>query len=318
METQVKQPKEVVTVELMSKFVELMTEAKVNMFGSELKGKMATLEATVAARLNLLPQVHEIRFVDMPKVEMEGVVHKKFDRVLKKTMKGKNVYLYGPAGSGKNVIAEQVAKALNLTFYSASTLLQKYELLGYGDAQGRYIPTSFYKAFVKGGVFFLDEFDGCSPEVAIALNGALANKYIDFGVDGFVYAHKDFHCIAAGNTTGRGANELYNGRFQLDAATLNRFVTEKIDYDEAIEISLARGDRELVEFIHEVRRICNVKGIQLVCGYRNISDTIDCLECGDSLKEALESALFKGLDEEDKLMIKNSLSDKNSKYWEAI
>lgn len=121
--TQVKQPKEVVTVELMSKFVELMTEAKVNMFGSEIKSKMATLEATLEARLNLLPQKHEIVVNNAPKTEVEGITHEKFDEVLTYIANNEHVYLHGPAGSGKNVLAEQVANALGLKFYSASTLL---------------------------------------------------------------------------------------------------------------------------------------------------------------------------------------------------
>ena len=313
--TQVKQPKEVVTVELMSKFVELMTEAKVNMFGSEIRGKMATLEATVEARLNLLPQKHEIIVNNAHSTEVDGITNEKFDEVMTYIANGEHVYLHGPAGSGKNVLAEQVANALGLKFYSASTLLQKYELLGYGDAKGDYVMTSFYEAFANGGLFFLDEFDGCSPEVSIALNGALANGYLEFPVHGFIRANENFHCIAAGNTVARGANELYNGRFQLDAATIDRFSFIEVDYYRPIELQCAGGNTELVDFIHEVRSICDRKGIQIVAGYRAIRK-IAKFENKLPLDKVLESNLWKGLDKEDLMMIRESLSD--SKYREAI
>ena len=41
----------------------------------------------------------------------EKVLDKQFAKVLKYVSNGENVYLYGPAGSGKNVIGEEVAKA---------------------------------------------------------------------------------------------------------------------------------------------------------------------------------------------------------------
>lgn len=293
----------------MKTFVTAMTEIKVNAFGSSLKEEVATLRADLAARFLNVPVKHDITINMGETHQVEGILHDKFEDVLKLVHANECVYLYGPAGSGKNVIAEQVATAMGLQFYSASTLLQKYELLGYGDANGKFIETSFYKAFVNGGIFFLDEFDGCSPEVAIALNGALANGYLDFPVVGFKRAHNDFRCIAAGNTTGRGANETYNGRFQLDAATLDRFCGIEVDYDRRIELNCAEGDEELVKFAHEIRSAAENKGISIVCGYRAIKRLKKLEKLGFNKAEALECGLFKGLDKEDRNMLLENITN---------
>jgi hypothetical protein len=53
--------------------------------------------------------------------------------------------------------------------------------------------------------------------------------------------HKDFICIAAANTFGMGANRVYVGRNQLDAATLDRFVPFDWPVDEELEASFVAG-----------------------------------------------------------------------------
>lgn len=157
----------------------------------------------------------------------EPVKHKKFDSILTILKKGKSVYLYGAAGTGKNVICQQIAEELGLTFYFANSVQDRFDLLGYGDANGKFVETEFYKAFTQGGLFMLDEMDNSCED-------ALANKYITFPIIGRVEAHKDFKVIAAGNTCGKGANELYTGRRPLDASTLNRFVFIEVGYDKRI------------------------------------------------------------------------------------
>ncbi len=288
---------EVQDVEMVTAFIKTMTEAQITAFGQSIED-----------RLEGIPHRHEIVINCERKGAVEGITHAKFDEVLTYLSAGEPVYLHGPAGSGKNVIAEQCAKALDVPFYSASTLLQKYELLGYGDANGVYQATSFYQAFTEGGIFFLDEFDGCSPEVAIALNGALANGYMDFPIKGFKYANPNFRCIAAGNTVARGANEMYNGRFQLDAATIDRFSFVEVDYDERIELNLAGNDKELVKFIHDIRKSAAENSIQIVAGYRAIKKIHKLMSSNLPLCTILEGNLYKGLDREDRTKVTQSMS----------
>ncbi len=85
-----------------------------------------------------------------------------------------------PSRLRKNVICKQVAESLGLEFYFTNAVTQEYKLTGFIDANGRYHETQFYKAFVNGGVFMLDEIDASSPEVLVILNAAIANKYFDF------------------------------------------------------------------------------------------------------------------------------------------
>ena len=76
----------------------------------------------------------------------------------------------------------------------------------------------------------LDEMDASIPEVLVILNAAIANRYFDFPAPiGYVEANPNFRVIAAGNTTGHGADFEYVGRNQLDGASLDRFAVVKID-----------------------------------------------------------------------------------------
>lgn len=66
-----------------------------------------------------------------------------------------NVYLYGPAGSGKNVLCEELAKALNVPFYYQNTILTKFDISGYKNAGGEFEETEFYKAWTNGGLLYI-------------------------------------------------------------------------------------------------------------------------------------------------------------------
>lgn len=84
--------------------------------------------------------------------KVEGLTHKVFPDALSYLCAGENLYFYGPAGSGKNVICEQFAKALDVDFYYQNTILTKFDLAGYVDANGTYQNTPFYEAWTKGGL----------------------------------------------------------------------------------------------------------------------------------------------------------------------
>ena len=228
-------------------------------------------------------------------VKLQGVQHEKFEEVLAVVSAGEPVYLYGPAGTGKSHIAESVAKALKLDFYMTNCVTQEFKLTGFVDANGHYIETSFYKAFKNGGVFFLDELDGSTPEALININTALANGYFDFPGIGRVEAHKDFRCIAAGNTLGSGADSQYTGRFSLDASSMDRFYFIHIDYSPDIEKAISGGDLKLVNFAHQWREACEQCGVQSLFTYRAIN-RIATLKCVIPLVDVLQGSLLKGLD----------------------
>ena len=283
------------------------------------KTKLEEIRDTVGASLredvqkfileNYGPIQRKIEF-QLPerKVQLEGVLHSKFETVLKFVQADEPVFLTGPAGSGKNVICQQVAKALGLSFYFSNAVTQEYKLTGFTDANGHFHESQFYKAFKDGGVFMLDEMDASIPEVLIILNAAIANRYFDFPAPiGYVEAHKDFRVIAAGNTFGNGADYDYVGRNQLDAASLDRFAMVRIDYDARIEESCANGDTDLLNFCRKFRAATQKAGIRTVVSYRAISRMAKLSACMDA-KEVLDSCLIKSLEVDDLNAVKNDVS----------
>lgn len=245
----------------------------------------------------------------------DEVVHEKFDTVLKFVANKEPVFLTGPAGSGKNVLCKQIAKALGLNFYFTNAVTQEYKLTGFTDAMGKYQPTQFYKAFTEGGVFMLDEMDASIPEVLVILNAAIANGYFDFPAPiGYVEAHPDFRVIAAGNTTGHGADYEYVGRNQLDAASLDRFAVVDIDYSVEIENRLA-CDIEVADFCREFRKASKKVGIQVIVSYRAIGRLAKMLKLM-TIEEALKTCLVKGLEKDDLNIICNELNE--SKFKKAL
>ena len=258
-----------------------------------------------------------VTVVDEKPAQMKGIQHDKFETVLKFVANDEPVFLTGPAGSGKNVLCKQVAEALGLKFYFTNAVTQEYKLTGFTDAMGNYQPTQFYKAFTEGGLFMLDEIDASIPEVLVILNAAIANRYFDFPAPiGYVEAHPDFRVIAAGNTTGHGADFEYIGRNQLDAASLDRFAVVKVGYSEAIENSVACGDMELAQFCREFRNAAKNAGQQVVVSYRAIGRLAKMLQIL-SVEEALETCLVKGLEKDDVNIIRNGIMI-DSKYKKAL
>lgn len=274
---------------------------------------MKEIEAMIDAKIKAAKTV-SITINDVPTFKTEKTLHKDFKEVLGWVSQNIPVYLFGPAGTGKNVLSEQVAEALNLPFYYAGCLQQKYELEGFINASGEYQETEFYKAFTAGGVFLFDEIDGTAAEVLIAFNAALANGYYNFPKHGKIKSHPNFRVIAAGNTTGRGANETYNGRFQLDASTLDRFAFVSLDYDKEIEIVSAGGDIELVEFAHELRKEINNQMLTYTVSTRALKRMSITTHIGMDMDKAMKQAICGGWAVEDITMLQNSLSDNGNKY----
>ena len=176
--------------------------------------------------------------VELPKDEHRHAV---FEKALRCVAAGVNLLLVGPAGAGKTTLAEQISRALSISFEFCGALDSPYKLTGFIDAQGRVVNTAFRRAYEHGGLFLFDEIDGSLPGAILAFNAALANGQADFP-DGSVQRHPDFRVVAAANTYGLGADRQYVGRNQLDAASLDRFVMIEMGYDEVLERALTGND----------------------------------------------------------------------------
>lgn len=224
------------------------------------------------------------------------------------------VYLAGPAGSGKNFTLEQISWELGLDFYFTNSVQQEYKLTGFIDAGGVFHETEFYKAFKNGGIFFLDEIDASIPEVLVLLNAAIANRYFEFP-NGRIHAHKNFRVVAAGNTVGSGADEMYTGRLVLDQATLDRFAIIDFDYDKNIELHIAKGNAELVDFVRELRTQSKTNGIRATFSYRCIGMVTRLEKAGMSLENILLIAVFKGMEKD---TINTFCGGAGNKYFKAM
>lgn len=168
-----------------------------------------------------------------------GRQHEAFPLLLAIVARRRNVWLVGPAGTGKTSGAHKAADALGLAFGAVSVGPQTTQsaIFGYMDAHGKYVETEFRRRFEHGGVFLFDEIDRGNPGVLTALNQAIENGACAFP-DSMVKRHPDAVFIAAANTYGNGASREYVGALQIDAATLDRFVMIEWNVDEAFELEL--------------------------------------------------------------------------------
>lgn len=235
----------------------------------------------------------------VPVVEEGGeVFHEKYEQIKMCLECNIPVYLAGPAGSGKNHTVEQICRELGWNFYFSNSVQQEYKLTGFIDAGGDYHDTEFYKACNddQNCVFFLDEMDASIPEVLVLLNAAIANGYFEFPT-GRVDL-KNVHFVAAGNTVGSGADDMYTGRMVLDQATLDRFAIIDFDYSLRIEMSLTKNNAELVEFIHQMRDEAKSKGIRATFSYRCMMMITKLEKAGMDLEIALTISIVKGLDKD--------------------
>ena len=280
----------------------------------EKKSKLA--DGGIELRIPEVKKETEPIKVEEPKEDWnKEVKHEKFEMIKACIDNDIPVYLAGPAGSGKNYTLEQISWELGLEFYFTNSVQQEYKLTGFIDAGGTYHETEFYKAFKNGGIFFLDEMDASIPEVLVLLNAAIANRYFEFP-NGKIKAHKNFRVVAAGNTVGSGADEMYTGRLVLDQATLDRFAIIDFGYDRNIEMHIAKGNKELVDFVEAIRTEADSNGIRATFSYRCIGMVTKLERTGLELKNILAIAVFKGMEKD---TINNfRLYTLNNKYKTAL
>ena len=259
----------------------------------------------------------ENKAVEKPVIEIPTgeVHHEKYETIKSCLECNIPVYLAGPAGSGKNHTVEQIAKELGWDFYFSNSVQQEYKLTGFIDAGGTFHETEFYKACTDENdcVFFLDEMDASIPEVLVLLNAAIANGYFEFP-NGRVDL-KHVHFVAAGNTVGSGADEMYTGRMVLDQATLDRFTIIEFDYSIRIEMAISKGNADLVSFIRQLRDQAASKGIRATFSYRCITMVTKLEKSGMDAQEILKIAVVKGLDKD---TINTLRPEGNTKYHEAL
>jgi cobaltochelatase CobS len=180
-----------------------------------------------------------------------------------------------------------------------------YQLQGFINAEGRYMETDLYRAYVNGGVFLFDEIDASSAQALLAFNAIAANDLAAFPC-GTVKRHEDFVIIAAANTFGNGADAQYVGRAQLDAATLDRFAFVPMDYDEKLELAIASND-EWTRHVQAFRKAVRELGLRHVVSPRASVKGGKLLSAGLSWDDVEAMTLNRGLSALDVEKIKSNL-----------
>jgi hypothetical protein len=153
-----------------------------------------------------------------------------------------NIYMHGPAGSGKSTAARQSSKVLDLPYgyISLNPQTPDSRLLGYMHAGGEYVKSEFFERYTKGGVFCIDEIDNAAASLVTTLNGLLENGHGAFP-HGVFERHKDFVCVCTANTIGRGGDVNYPERRALDGAFLERFIFLSWEYDNDLTKAIVSG-----------------------------------------------------------------------------
>lgn len=268
----------------------------------------------------LLPkQVIEIKKGDT-KRETNGVFHKQFEDILSMVECGVNPLICGGAGSGKTYLCEQVAKAMGYNFFFTGAIMQEHKLFGYKDANGDYHATQFYRwCTTPNSIFYFDEFDASDANVVLSMNTALANGYVDFPNEGRVNIPKENRFIASANTLGQGADALYVGRNQLDAATRDRFAVVEFEYDENIEKALAYND-ELYEFIYQLRKAISKNGLNDLVTMRATTYTTELLNNSNIPRERIiDYTILKGMSKDSiNTLVRDSVFDTNNAWFKEF
>lgn len=255
----------------------------------ELEGIKIEIENLKSRRpLDIIVHTNNEKPVDL------DIQHIQFPELIQMSSTGLNIFLVGPAGSGKTTAAINVAKALDLKFYFTGAIASEFKLTGFINAKGDIVSTEFRRAYEEGGLFLFDEIDASYPQAVLAFNAALSNDYMDFP-DKRITRHEKFYCIAAANTYGQGADRQYVGRNQLDAASLDRFVFLDWKYDENLETALA-GNEEWSSYVQMIRKVVEDLKLRHVISPRASMFGSKLLSKGIDREKVESTCIWKGMD----------------------
>lgn len=248
------------------------------------------------------------------------------------------VYMVGPAGTGKSTAGAVIAKAVNARKFIPITCgqsLDETDFLGFLNVQGGFVDKwGVADLFENGGMLFLDEVGNNSPSGAVAVNGILVNNEVAFAGGKVIHRHPDFMVVCADNTFGRGADAMYIGRSQLDAATLNRMCylmwdtdwqlvgeytglkptkTEKPPFKDPVTPAKPLTPTDFphwLDYIYEISNIISAKHIEAAIGSRQVENGIKLLCAGIDPKLVEWSVIWAHMSTDDantiQALLKNS------------
>jgi hypothetical protein len=280
--------------------------------------KVGVDESTIETIIRrVVGQPKQIIVNDVPKGNVTGRTHNRFDALVRKVASRRNIAITGGPGTGKTYIVTQVAEALGLPSVgvSADPLPQRFEIIGgIAPALGKLVKGAFREIYEHGGVGFIDEWDRGHVSLGTAFNRLLANDTFDFDTeDGgkqTVKRHKDFMVIATLNTYGQGASIEFAGANKIDDAGLDRFTFFHLDTDEDLTEQICYDTdsataSQIIPIWKQARRNVEKYRLKVWVTPRCAFDAQEFLRQGDTVREAFDGRLFgRGLptDQEAKLL----------------
>lgn len=216
-----------------------------------------------------------------------------------------NIWLVGPAGSGKSTMVRNVSNKLDVPYLCISCGIgtSAAEFVGYKYPSRE--ATKFSEFYTKPSIILIDEITALDAAVAQVLNAALANGEIET-TTGLVHRHPECIIVATSNTFGTGANRQYVANNQLDASTIDRFVgaTIEIDYSEEFE---SQYDDEVVDYVYDLRYCIKQNEMRRVASTRMI-------QAGQKLKSKFirewKDVLIKNWSKSEKEILKEYIKSK--------
>ena len=180
----------------------------------------------------------------------------------------KNIWMVGPAGSGKSTMARNIAEVMEIPYLCISCGIgtSATEFIGYKYPNRE--ATRFGEFYSKPSIILIDEMTALDPSVAQILNAALANDEIET-TTGLVRRHPNCIIIATSNTFGFGCDRQYVANNQLDASTIDRFIGGIIEVTYSAKYE-SQYDTEVVEYVNMLREFAKKTDLRKVLSTRMI------------------------------------------------
>lgn len=225
--------------------------------------------------------------------------HKSFEQVYRLIKHNIPVILIGPAGSGKSVLAAQVAKELDKKMVCVRRndfTFAKYEL---DPKLSRNYYTPLYWAYKEGNFFLLD--DACKNDLSLLASvGSLISSDFLGWVDDPSEKHdnyKNFRFMAALTTDyclhGSSMAKIINDANYKD---IDNFAIVEVDYDQELERKLF-GDNSFtdfwLDFIWELREHSQEYGYTF--STRMLAHAIKLYRAGFKTEDVLRTVILKGV-----------------------